>query len=55
MESQNEKDSTTDGAQYNQAADSRRKQAPRFGVFGTTSLEGNLDTITKSRLTVHVL
>lgn len=55
MVSQNEKDSATDGAQYNQAADSRSKQTPQFTVFGTTSLEGNLDTITKSPLTVHVL
>lgn len=36
MDSQNEKDSTADGAQYNQAADSVSKQAAQFGVFGTT-------------------
>ena len=36
MESQNENDFTTDGTQYNQAADSMSKQALQFGVFGTT-------------------
>lgn len=55
MDSQNEKDSTADGAECNQVADSVSKQAAPFGVFGTTQLEGNLDTIVMSPLTVHVL
>lgn len=36
MDSQNENNSTADGAQRNQAADSVSKQAAQFGVFETT-------------------
>lgn len=49
------KRSITDDAQSKKAANNMNKQVPQFGVFGTIYLKGNLDTIIKSPLNVHVL